>query len=480
MNREFLLNILFLLLVNLLIKPFYIFGIELTIQNEVGKAEYGLYFTLFNFTLVLQIVNDLGIQYFNNRHISQHPQLLGKYFPPMLVTKGLLGIFYFFLILVIGWLLGYQAYFYGLLLPLAFNQLLSSLLLFLRSNVSGLAMYRTDSLLSILDKSLLIIICLVLFQIAPVFRIEWFVYAQTSSLLATVIIAFFSFYKRLIPIRFRVNWALVKLILKESFPYALTVLVMSAYSRLDVVLIERLLPNGQAEAGVYASAYRLLDAANMLGFLFASLLLPMFARLLKERQGAGTLLQFSFQLILAGAIPVVVAIIFFRYHIMNALYTEATVESGDILALLMGSFLAYCSIYIYGSLLTANRNLLQINRLFTAAFMLNVTLNYFIIPYYFAVGAAGVALFTQFFVAVGQMIFVHRKLQISFSGKMLLRIVSFTTFVIFSNYFIYNYLNSDWILKLILAVLIGLISALLFQLIDWKAVGELWRPSEKK
>ena len=34
MNREFLLNILFLVLINLLIKPFFIFGIDLTVQNR--------------------------------------------------------------------------------------------------------------------------------------------------------------------------------------------------------------------------------------------------------------------------------------------------------------------------------------------------------------------------------------------------------------------------------------------------------------
>lgn len=95
MNREFLLNILFLLFVNLLIKPFYVFGVELTIQNEVGKEAYGLYFALFNFTLTLQIVSDLGIYNFNNRHIAQHPYLLSKYFSPMLVAKGLLSLLYF-------------------------------------------------------------------------------------------------------------------------------------------------------------------------------------------------------------------------------------------------------------------------------------------------------------------------------------------------------------------------------------------------
>ena len=54
MNREFLINALFLVLVNLLIKPFYVFGIERVIQDRVGAETYGLYATLFSFSSLLR------------------------------------------------------------------------------------------------------------------------------------------------------------------------------------------------------------------------------------------------------------------------------------------------------------------------------------------------------------------------------------------------------------------------------------------
>ena len=80
MNREFFINVLFLIFVNLLIKPFYIFGIDRTVQNTVAPGDYGIYFALFNFTFLFQIINDFGIQNFNNRNIAQYNQLLDKYF----------------------------------------------------------------------------------------------------------------------------------------------------------------------------------------------------------------------------------------------------------------------------------------------------------------------------------------------------------------------------------------------------------------
>jgi len=47
-------------------------------------------------------------------------------------------------------------------------------------------------------------------------------------------------------------------------PFALLVLLMSFYNRIDPVLIERLLPAplGEEQSGVYAQAFRLLDAGQ--------------------------------------------------------------------------------------------------------------------------------------------------------------------------------------------------------------------------
>ena len=194
MNREFLLNILFLVFINLLIKPFFIFGIDLTVQNRVPDGDYGLYFTLFNFTYLFQILNDFGIQNFNNRNLSQHPQLLPKYFPNLLLLKGLLGIVYFVLTAAVAWgIAGYDQRAMGLLSILLINQILTQLIFFLRSNISGLGYYRVDSVLSSLDKLLMLGTCSLVLWANPfpmVFSVELFALAQTVALAATALTAF--------------------------------------------------------------------------------------------------------------------------------------------------------------------------------------------------------------------------------------------------------------------------------------------------
>jgi O-antigen/teichoic acid export membrane protein len=80
LRKKFIINLIFLVSLNLLIKPFWIFGIDMAVQNTVGASEYGFYFALFNFSLLLNIFLDLGITNFNNRNIARHNQLLTKHF----------------------------------------------------------------------------------------------------------------------------------------------------------------------------------------------------------------------------------------------------------------------------------------------------------------------------------------------------------------------------------------------------------------
>lgn len=49
-QKKFVTNIAFLIVLNLLIKPFWPLGIEPAVQNAVGNASYGEYAILFNFS----------------------------------------------------------------------------------------------------------------------------------------------------------------------------------------------------------------------------------------------------------------------------------------------------------------------------------------------------------------------------------------------------------------------------------------------
>ena len=92
MRKNFITNISFLLLLNLLIKPFWILGIDRGVQNALGPEVYGVYFALFNFSYVFQVILDFGINNYNNRLIARSPDKLGAQLFSTLVLKIGLGI----------------------------------------------------------------------------------------------------------------------------------------------------------------------------------------------------------------------------------------------------------------------------------------------------------------------------------------------------------------------------------------------------
>ena len=60
---------------------------------------------------------------------------------------------------LIAYFIGYNSIEFQLLLLLAINQSIVEFILYLRSNLAGLHLFMQDSLISVLDRLLLIIIC---------------------------------------------------------------------------------------------------------------------------------------------------------------------------------------------------------------------------------------------------------------------------------------------------------------------------------
>src|ERR1044072_8945812 len=102
MRRAFVKNILFILGLNIIIKPVWIFLIDRNVQNRVGHEAYGNYQTLFNLGLILQIILDFGLNNYNNRIIAQQPERLKELFPKMLSVRLLLMFVYAMVLFVVA------------------------------------------------------------------------------------------------------------------------------------------------------------------------------------------------------------------------------------------------------------------------------------------------------------------------------------------------------------------------------------------
>ncbi|MEO1436810.1 MAG: oligosaccharide flippase family protein [Bacteroidota bacterium] len=482
MKREFLLNLLFLLAINLLVKPIYIFGVDRGFQNAVGQDEYGVFAVLLSFSYILQTINDFGIQNFNNRNISQHPKLIHKFFPNIISLKIGLSVLYMILTLSVGLLLGYTGFSFRLLVWLAGNQILVTMILYFRSNISGLQYYRWDSFLSSLDRILMLLIGFYLLWVpgkADGVQIEWLVYAQTAAYAITLVVAVLVLLPRMGRIRFRLNPALMLLLLKRSFPYAVLIFLMSMYTRVDQVMLFRLLPDGASQVGIYAAAYRLLDASNMIGFLFAGLLLPMFAFMLGQKQEIGSLVKTGFSAVLILSIGVAFYCFFFREALMTLLYDEATEYWSAVLGVLMFSFIAVSGSYIFGTLLTADGQLKVLNYISFGGLVVNVALNFVMILKFKALGAAWVTTITQSFVFSAQIWWCYRNYELGIGLKFCIQVLIYGLSLAFAGWLLQHF-NADLLQGTLLFMVAGGIAALGTRLLDIQQILQLFLRKQQR
>jgi O-antigen/teichoic acid export membrane protein len=327
--------------------------------------------------------------------------------------------------------------------------------------------FRTDSLISVLDRSIVIIICAVLLWTnitQQPFKIIWFVYAQTGAYAITVMIAFLivlhhsSFFKP------RISISYFSGILRRSYPFALLILLMSFYNRIDSVMLERLLPDGKTQAGIYAQSFRILDAAAMFAFLFAGLLFPIFSRMLKKGESIGGMVELSYSLIIMPAVTLSVLGLFYSNQIIGWMYHEHLDMSSKIFPLLMFGFVALSTTYIFGTLLTANKNLLELNLLALSAVVLNIVLNLLLIPKKGALGAAIASLITQGYMAIAQVVISIMRLQLDINPVFVLRLGIYIPMVYLTGWIAQKTVSSWYsgaIMLILAALLLGFLTGLL-------------------
>lgn len=471
MRRFFVKNLLFIIAVNLLVKPVWVFMIDRTVQNTVGHEQYGTYQALLNICIVFQILLDFGLTNYNTNLISQNRDRLRALFPAMLTTRLLLILAYTAIVFIAGLLLGYHTWELGLLSGVLTIQALSSLVLYLRSNISAMQYFKTDGVLSVTDRLLMILICgFLLYNPATSagFKIEWFIWTQIFCYGLTAVAAMFIIFRKtgIAPsLSFEVKE--VYAIIKKSFPYAILILLMSLHMRSDMILVERLASKDQA--GIYATATRLLDVSNMFGIMFAGVLLPMFGKMIAERQSVQPIIKLSVNMLVPFAFILYITAFGWGKEIMEMLYKNAGTYDGDVFAWVMAAFPAYCIMYTYSTLLTANGNIALLNKISLAGVIISLSLNFYLIPMQEALGAAITSCITQTVLAICYIVFCSKEAQLPKNIKWISAHVAFVILLAAVAYIVKT-TGLHWFAQVAITGVAGIIGMVAFRFVSVKSV----------
>lgn len=469
MKKTFAINIVLLLGLNLFVKAIYLLGIDRQFQLVLGTTDYGLYYKLLNFTLLFQFINDFGIQNYTNRYVSQNRANIENNFNQLIGLKIILSFLYTICIVLIILVFDYEKIQIALILHLVFNQILISAVFFIRSVISGLGYYKTDSFFSILDRVLLIVFGILILwypELKQYLSIQGFVWIQTISIGCCLVLALcFLLFKGI-----RINWPTfhfmqLKPIIKACIPFSLIFLFSTVYNKLDVLLIGKWLENGDEQAGIYAASMRIFEASSMVSLAFGSLLLAMFSVLYKDVEKLTELLKMALNLLFAFTIALVMSSCFYAKEIMNLLYNQNNNYWEFIFCLVMLSFLPASLNYIFGALFQAIHKERQLFLFYMLAGIISFILNVYLIKSLQLIGVAYVTVITHSFLFGIQIIYLQQKQIIHLKSIFWLKMI----FLMLIAYCVSSLLKSnidDWRIGMSLSLVGILFLAILLKMID--------------
>ena len=397
MLKKYLSDIAFMQVLNLLVKPVWILVIDRAVQNTLTQEIYGNYFALFNFSLMFFIILDLGLNGYNTTEISRDTNKIVSFAGNIIGLKILLMILYLIAAFGVGSLLGYNRLEFNLLLILCILQIITSFNQYLRSIVSSLQKFKWDGVFMVLDRVVIISICSVLIWGGISdweLTINRFVYAQLMGVSLVTISLVVFLRKQLSKVSISFQFQRIVPILKQSWPFALLIMLMGLYNYMDSVMLKLLI--GDEEAGVYALGYRLFYALLMFAQIFSGVLLPFFSKNINDVNVVRQVSNYTSKLLLLIGFSVVFFSYSYGMDIMQLLYPDkATAASSNAFVILMFGFIGSVLVLVYGTLLTAALELKYLNMAAFATLVINLVLNVKLIPQYGASGAAIATLVSQ-------------------------------------------------------------------------------------
>jgi len=211
-----------------------------------------------------------------------------------------------------------------------------------------------------------------------------------AAFLSNLLISFIAFhFSRKIGLRFKIDkdFEFIKRMLKESWIFALIMIMAVFYLRASVILVNYFM--GAYYTGLYASAFKFLEASILIPQSFALALFPQTARLLENNKKSlrRNYLK-SLGLILIFAIEYTLFFYFFAPLIIKLSYGSSYLEAVSVMRIL-----AFAAIFFFLNTLPGNiiQNSNKVKKFLLFAFLnlvLVIIFGFFLIPRYSIIGAA--------------------------------------------------------------------------------------------
>jgi O-antigen/teichoic acid export membrane protein len=377
----------------------------------LGAEDLGILSFALSFTVIIGLIGDLGLNSLMAREVSRNQSLAPKYLGNIFFIKILLAIVTFGVVAVAANTLGYSEQTIKVVYIITLSNIATNFTQTFNSVFQAFERFEYQSIGTILCSTLMLIG--IFFAIVQKYELIYFAFVY---FIVNVIVLVYSFVFCLWKFPgpdLRIDWTFWKQTILESIPFWLNSVFVIIYFKIDMVMLS--IMDGDTVVGWYAASYRLIDALGFIPSVFMSVMYPIFSKFHISSRGS---LEFafkkSFKFLTILAVPIGIGTTLLAENIIVLIFGTEYLPSVIALQILIwASVLSFIN-YTPATYLTST-NKQRILMIFTCmGAILNVILNFVLIPLFSYNGAAIATVCTELVVGLLMISMIQRVQDLSF------------------------------------------------------------------
>ena len=408
MLKAILKNSSYLLVSQLFVKVFA-FGYAIFLAGNIGASDFGLYSAALSIFGLMSLFSDLGINRVLTRDIARDESDLPKLFSTAMLLRAFSSAVSFLILTIFFFFTDSHSTRFTLTTIALLSLVPQSIALSIDAILIGLKKISFSALGFFLFNMISFIAGATLIYLGYGVHgaMSAFLLGQVSYSIILIYLLSSSRKVNFAPFNFKI----AKNLLLKSWPYGIIAALGFASFRIDTVILSY--TRSGEEAGIYALAYRFLEAATIIPVAFGTVLYPIFSQ--HNADPAKTKKLFNLSL-LYGAIGGFVVVLIMNTIVpifLNIFMPQSF--SGASMALIILSFalpFLFMHIPLSQLILSKDAHLKQIVLLYILIFLINLMIMLFVIPIYGFMGAAVVTVISEATTFLGFWIFIKKRLHL--------------------------------------------------------------------
>lgn len=367
------------------------------LARYLGQSGFGKYSYVFAFVAMFEGISDFGINTILIREVATDKldkrNLLGN----ALSFKVLLSCLTFLAIFTIVNLLEYSFEIKYSILFLSAAIILNYLANTFFAIFRAYEKLEYESLLIFIDRG--VYLALIIFIVATRNSFLSIFLAYLAAVLVKLGWGIYLTTKRFLKPRLEAHLLKWKYLIKESWPMGLFLLLNIIYLRVDIIILNHYLAS--REVGIFAGAYRIIDAAMVLPVVILAAIFPVISKLAaSNKDSLGIFIRGAFKAFVAIALPLAISIIFLSDYIIQIILGKEFLEASNVLRLLSFALILMFFNYLFCHILNAIHRQKWFTISLGTALVLKVYLNFALVPKMGYIGAAIATVVSEFFIFI--------------------------------------------------------------------------------